>query len=292
MSIVTYDGKVLAADSRKTTSRTNQKTGIRETVRRTDQQVKIELMGEECKFRGETVRAVGRCGNLKLSSAIIEDIKRQIPDLEEHWRLPATYRSYTRPASVLILTDRNAYHFRVSPAEGLSVTVLERKPFAMGSGKEVAEYLMSAFKLPAHYAAAAVTLMYKSCGGPIRVVRRDIWTGQLQLSDAKEPKNRDELRIMVAKALIRAAKRMKTRAEERLAAAQETKVEDPAAILSSVIQAIASSTAPVKKRTTGKKKASTATKKPSDRRKRRAAPSSRLTAPVTRTTAASGKKKP
>jgi hypothetical protein len=249
MSIVTFDGRSLAADSRKTTTRINPETGAKEYVKHVDEQVKIELMDGRVKFRGEFVEAIGRCGNVKMSSTIISTIKAGLLDIEKHWSNEAVYSRFSKGASVLIVTDKNAYHFRVSPDTGLTVTELERKPFAMGSGKEVAVYLMTAFKLSAQMAAAAVTLTYKSCGGPINVLKRDTWTGRLMLADAANAATRDERRASVATALIKALTKMKIKAEENMAreAAKELKV-DPSEILSTMLKAVATPKKVVKKR--------------------------------------------
>lgn len=239
MSIVTFDGKSLAADSRKSTVRIDPVTGAKEYVHQTDEQVKIELMDGTTQFRGETIEALGRCGNIRLSSTIIKTIKAGLLDIEDHWADEKVYKEFSKTASVLIVTIKNAYHFQVSSVTGLTVTVLEHKPFAMGCGKEVAVYLMTAFKLPAQAAAAAVTLTYKSCGGPIRVLKRNQFNGRLQLADTQSAATRDERRVLVADALLKVLSKMKSSAEARMvqAAADEAKV-DPGIVLASLVRAV------------------------------------------------------
>lgn len=256
MSIVTFDGQSLAADSRKTVTKIDPATGEKSYLHRTDEQVKIELVAGSVKFRGGYIEALGRCGGLKLSTAIVDTINKGLLDIETHWADPRVYSEFKRSASVLIVTDRNAFHFQVSPSTGLKVTELERKPFAMGCGTEVAMYLMSAFKLPAQQAAAAVTLTYDSCGGPIRVLERDRWTGRLQLADAQVADTADQRRVLVAEGLIKALSTMKSEAEQRMAleVAAELNV-NPSEVLTNVLKAVAAPTPITAKKKPAAKKA-------------------------------------
>ena len=179
MSIITFNGEQLAADSRRSKKVLNPKTGEYERVVVSDAAVKIEEINDpRVIFENQVVLAIARCGNAKMSNKVIEGLKGGL-DIVSYYQTVNDEKR--KPCSVLIVTPRGVFHFRITPAGTVSVTELPPEPFAMGTGTREAVFLMKTMRLSAEEAAMAVTLAFDCCGGPIQVMERDKWTKALAL---------------------------------------------------------------------------------------------------------------
>lgn len=204
MSIITYDGKQLAADSRRSKKVWNEKKQRFDRVITSDEAVKIEEIHDpKVVFRNQVVLAVARCGNAAATKDLLKRLKKG-QDVEAFYQKQlGDPEAKKRNCSLLIITPRQLFHFKLT-ATKLVVYELEPKPFAMGSGVQEAIFLMNTLKLTAEEAAMAITLGFDCCGGAIQVMERDKWTGSLALR--KKPASNlssDERLVYLANSITR-----------------------------------------------------------------------------------------
>lgn len=204
MSIITYDGKQLAGDSRRSIKKWNEKKQRYDRVITSDEAVKIEeIHDSKVLFRGQVVLAVARCGNAKITGEVLKKLKKGV-DIEAYYtKQLEDEEAKKRTCSLLLVTPRSLWHFKLTKSK-LVIYELEPKPFAMGSGVQEAIFLMKTLKLTAEEAAMAITLGFDCCGGAIQVMERDKWTGTLALR--KKPATNlsgDERLVYLAKSITR-----------------------------------------------------------------------------------------
>lgn len=183
MTIMTWDGKWLSSDSRRTTYVRNRKTNVRRKKGHKSNYDKITMYAvrekgwqkkERLYFNGQKVVATARCGSV-LTTTAMTDVLEAGKDLIRTFQLRHKRGKLVkcRIGSLFIVTETSAWLFRYSPTRGIVVKEIGESKFAMGTDARTASFLMRHLGLDAMHAAAAVTLMTKKCGGDIKTVRRD-----------------------------------------------------------------------------------------------------------------------
>lgn len=164
MTVIVWDGEILAVDSRrsldgKTTS---------------DEAWKLGITYPKGRVRGKKVLAVVSCGNVTTTDDI-KDTIRKGKDIEEVFarKFKEGALDDYKPGSVLILTLKNSYVFKVR-CDKEPVLIVQKKDelLTMGSGGKYARFMVQVFKVSPQYAVAATMLHKRCCGGPVRYYKR------------------------------------------------------------------------------------------------------------------------
>lgn len=168
MTVFCWDGKYLAVDSRRTTFKAADSNGMRQKVRTMDEAEKIQTDYRGVKFRGSTVLAVVKAGNVKTTN-FLRDLIRQQVDLEaKNFSKEQQYRL----GSLFIVTRKTAWYITLSSSKGLSILeVKDGQTFAGGTGGKIGKFVMDVFGLTAQLAVCATTLHMSCCGGPVRYAK-------------------------------------------------------------------------------------------------------------------------
>lgn len=172
MTVICWDGKYLAVDSRRTRKRTAEVF---------DDSHKIDTDFRGVKVRGSYIRAVAQAGNTK-TTRFMKAILRQDDDfinfLRKRWEeekagdLTTTRITEFKKGTLLIITRRSAWHFQISPEDGILFSRIEEgEKFSGGSGGKIGKFLMDVFDLSAQMAVSATTLHMHCCGGPVRYLK-------------------------------------------------------------------------------------------------------------------------
>lgn len=172
MTAVCYDGEMIAADRM---SRVTTKEGTKQV--KSLEQEKISIDYNTAIFDGDPIRAVGRAGVLKVSMAMLRllrdstDLYQQIDQIPE--KLIASIGGTYGGASLLVLTLKHSYILKVDKRGKCRVDKYDRsKKLAIGSGRNIAMFLMEHTGLNAVDAVAAMELAHDCCGGGVTYTSR------------------------------------------------------------------------------------------------------------------------
>lgn len=182
MTVVCWDGKYLAVDSRRTKDKS--------TV--SDDSNKIDLGFRGVKFEGSYIRAVARAGNVK-TTRVLREVLKETPDVFTQGSFDARG---LKKGSMLVVTRKAAWHV-TTDGKGVVETkkIPKDEPYAIGSGGRVGMFLMKAFNLSAPMAVASVTMQLDCCGGPVKYVKcRGIVPGARPVLQSKNYDSYESLR--------------------------------------------------------------------------------------------------
>ena len=158
MTVVCWDGKYLAVDSRRT----------KDKVAVTDDSNKIDTSFRGVKFEGSYIRAVAKAGNVKTTRVLREVLKKD-PEVFTRGSYNATG---LKKGSLLVVTRKAAWHLSTDGKGVVEVKKIGKdQSYAIGSGGRIGTFLMDAFGLSAPMAVASVTMQLDCCGGPVRYVK-------------------------------------------------------------------------------------------------------------------------
>lgn len=173
MSVICYDGEVLAGDRK---SRLAGEDGVKKV--KSVKKSKISADYEGVIFDGESIKGVGRAGRLKISKELIECLRRS-PDLALTIdtlgsKLRKKFEGTDiRPASLLIMTSHHIHLVKVSSKFEVTWRKEHRsKKMAIGSGARIALFLMEHQGVSAINAVAAMELHHECCGGGVTYTSR------------------------------------------------------------------------------------------------------------------------
>lgn len=162
MTIIAWNGKYLAADSR----RTRRKTEI------FDNADKIDLSFNDFFFDGESILAIASAGNVKTTSYlkwVIKNKPRSLYFLNQEYT-SGNLKKFKR-GSLFIVTTKSAWILTILSSSSCRLTECHTSDnIAIGSGGKIATYLMNVFNLLPQDAVKATLLYQRSCGGPVRYV--------------------------------------------------------------------------------------------------------------------------
>lgn len=190
MTLAIWDGRVLATDLRRSTFSKCGENGEKTRIAVNDDAVKIDLDFPDSFFRKERVLAVATSGNVKTTRKLKTSLRKgsDIETLYEH-RYTHQIQDDWKTASVLIITETNAYRFSLRPGKPPSVTKVGKRGIAIGTGARMAEYLLYSLKLDPVTIVKAVNQHETSCGGgTLSVVRKGSGMGELRRTDAHRTK--------------------------------------------------------------------------------------------------------
>jgi hypothetical protein len=161
MTTIAWDGKILAADSRASTVKDHR-----------DNSVKIHRFKEEVWFQGGKVLAVGTAGNTTISRGALEVLRTNSEDMEAFYArcVHAKMHPDKKGFSLLIITDAGVYTFTYS-IKGVKVQRIKGHCAAIGSGAQVARFLMHNFHVDAPLAVAGAMTVDKATGGLVEQLR-------------------------------------------------------------------------------------------------------------------------
>jgi len=174
MSVVCYDGEILAADRK---SRITNEDGTK--------RVKSLKRGKVCAdfnqiiFDGEEVRAIGRAGVLGVAKEMIDcvrrskDLAKTLNDtLGEKLRKRFEGKDI-KTTSLLIMTSSHIHFVQINKKYEVTWKKEHRsKKLAIGSGARIALFLMEHQGLSAIDAVAAMELHHDCCGGGVTYTSR------------------------------------------------------------------------------------------------------------------------
>lgn len=158
MTVVCWDGKYLAVDSRRT----------KDKVAVSDDSNKIDTSFKGVKFEGSYIRAVAKAGNVRTTRLLREALKTN-PEVFTRGTFNAVG---LKKGGLLIVTRKAAWHVGTN-GKGVaeSKKIDKGQTYAIGSGGRIGTFLMDAFGLSAPMAVASVTMQLDCCGGPVRYVK-------------------------------------------------------------------------------------------------------------------------
>lgn len=163
MTVIVWDGNILAVDSRRT----------KKKIEIFDNSQKIDLNFVDCSFRGQRVLAVAVSGNVKTTGRL-KCILRNGKDLESVFqkRFQSGALEKYKKGSLFIVTEQSAWQYRLVESAAPEAIEVGNKLFTAGSGGRTAGFLMRTFNLSPPMAVCATMLDMKCCGGPVRYVKR------------------------------------------------------------------------------------------------------------------------
>lgn len=199
MTVVCWDGKYLAVDSRRT----------KDKVAVTDDSNKIDTSFRGVKFEGSYVRAVAKAGNVRTTRVLREALKEQ-PEIFTQGEFDARG---LKKGGLLVVTRKAAWHLNTDGKGKVEVKKLAKdEPYAIGSGGRVGKFLMQAFDLSAPMAVASVTMQMDCCGGPVRYVKcRGILPGAKLVVKSK---NYDNFAMLRKDVLVRMRRKVDAALDE------------------------------------------------------------------------------
>lgn len=165
MTIVAWDGKYLAVDSRST----KKKTKISDTA------CKIVVDYEGCYLGRERIIATARAGNRRTTTMLTNALRRSryVHNLLQKRYSDGKLVGYKK-GSLFIVTKRSAWLLRVTPNTPPVLEEIGNNLFAMGSGAPLARFFMEILFLTPQKAVCATMLGKECCGGPVRYVQRKL----------------------------------------------------------------------------------------------------------------------
>lgn len=192
MTIVCYDGEILAADKM---SRIKNSKG-KVTSSRLDRE-KISVGFRYAHVEGEPVLMVGRAGKSKLSKAVIEHLytHKTLRTLEKNLRKRFP-EGLSKGCRLLVVTPNKVVRMRVSKDLEFSLKAFPRHAkIALGTGYRHAEFMMREKGMDAVQTASALQVFYSCCGGGVDYITRIMHSSGLQVCHHPIPKSRLEHRI-------------------------------------------------------------------------------------------------
>lgn len=171
MTCIAWDGRTLAADTRISTPH----------ERRNDS-AKIHQFKEVILMGGHRVLAVGTSGNAALSRQVIGAIRDNpeqaeliVPIFQNAWNYGQ--QSDDRTCSLLIVCEDTLQIFQIRYKNGKRNTRLRQhslaSKMAVGSGGNVAEFVMSHFAIPAPLAVASASTVDEATGSFVQSIDID-----------------------------------------------------------------------------------------------------------------------
>lgn len=173
MTVITWDGEMLCSDQRRTRTKKGPEGEERIRIGTTDTNQKIELnFTGQSLFRNQVVLAAASAGNVNTTRPLKEELIEG-KNLERLYlgRFKRGAHDWKK-GSLFIMTVESAWHFSLLPELKPIVTEIGNKPYAIGSGSKVAEFLMSVMGFTPRQAAYAAMLTDKSCGGGLQYIKR------------------------------------------------------------------------------------------------------------------------
>lgn len=205
MTVVCYDGELMAADRK---SRLKDATGTKQLKSLTKTKIMVDF--KDTVFGEERVFAVGRCGVLKVSKALVDTLRRSkdlaatMDSLSD--KLKKKFEGQTMgAASIMIMTTNHIHIVKISKNFEVKWQKEHRsKKLAIGSGATTALFLMEHLGHSATDACIAMELYHDCCGGGA------LYTSRIQTSMTKpllvlKHKDRQALSRHLLKSTIRAA---------------------------------------------------------------------------------------
>lgn len=174
MSVICYDGEILAGDRK---ARITGLDGSKRVTSLSKEKIRADFNGVF--FDGEEVRAVGRAGLLKVSTEMIDilrrskDLSRTIDQLGDKLFKKFDEEGPIKAASLLIMTTHHVHIVKVNKNYEVKWQKEHRsKKLAIGSGQTIALFLMEYQGLSATAAVAAMELNHDCCGGGVTYTTR------------------------------------------------------------------------------------------------------------------------
>ncbi len=163
MTTIAYDGKMIAADTRVST-----------TVERRDNSNKIHVMKEEVFFREQKILVVGTSGNVRLSRYALQALKDDGDKFVDFY-IKVSQRGLENEArtfSLLIVCTENAFVFSYK-GKGPKLEKITKPYSAIGSGAPVANFLLGQYNVPADLAVAGASTTDPATGHLVQHIRMD-----------------------------------------------------------------------------------------------------------------------
>lgn len=177
MTVIVWDWNVLAVDSRRS----------HEGEVTSDNAWKLGIVYSKGRVRSKKVLVVVSCGKVETTDKI-KRVLRSGGDIEAHFlqAYKGGQLDDIKPGTVLIITAKNAFKFRLCSDKPPQLTVLKKGELVtMGSGGRYARFMIKVYGLSPQYAIAATMLYKKCCGGPVRYWKRPVSLGEQAIGSGK-----------------------------------------------------------------------------------------------------------
>ena len=173
MSIACWDGRTLAVDSRRISTKRGSTTGSNYKKSITDDSVKLTFPTKRILFRKEEIIVIARVGKVRITK-LMQDALFDGHEVESYFkkRLEKKTIDARGRGTLLIITAQSAWQFQVNERTGVSIQQVGNQPWAIGVGKSIAVYLMKTLGLSPEHAVSAIIMGHSSCGGDIRMWHR------------------------------------------------------------------------------------------------------------------------